>query len=77
MTLTPKHTAWVFALLMSGTMAAIVSAVVTAVNTGIDSGFVNRWLASYIVAWPVAFVSLFSLKTTVMAIARKITAHSE
>lgn len=59
--LKPKHTPVVFALLMSGTMAGIVSAVVVIINTGIDAGTAERWLSSYVIAWPVAFVSLYSL----------------
>lgn len=75
--LTPRHTAVVFALLMSGTMAAIVSAVVVVINTGIDAGTPQRWLSSYVIAWPVAFASLFTLKDRVMKLAQKLTSSSD
>lgn len=71
--LKPKHTPAIFALLMSGTMAAIVSAVVVVINTGIDGEVFQRWLASYSIAWPVAFVALFALKNKVMKLAQKLT----
>ena len=71
--LKPKHTPVVFALLMSGTMAGIVSAVVVIINTGIDAGTAERWLSSYVIAWPVAFVSLYSLKDKVTKVAEKLT----
>ena len=48
--LKPSHTPILFALLMSGTMAAIVSAVVVVINTGIDTAVFSRWLSSYVIA---------------------------
>lgn len=71
--LKPHHTPVLFAFLMSGTMAAIVSAVVVVINTGIDAAVVGRWLSSYVIAWPVAFVSLFFLKDKVMKLASRLT----
>jgi len=74
--LKPQHTPIVFALLMSGTMAAIVSAVVVIINTGIEGDVIKRWLSSYVIAWPVAFVSLYFLKDQVMKLAAKLTGKS-
>ena len=52
-----RYTALVFAALMSLVMA----------------GVVKRWLSSYIVAWPVAFTVLLSLRSRVARIAARLT----
>ncbi|MGP1516375.1 MAG: DUF2798 domain-containing protein [Ottowia sp.] len=54
-----------FTFYATALMAFIMSAVLVALNTGIDGGWLQRTLRSYVLAWPIAFVSLLLIRPLV------------
>ena len=72
MTVTPmkkipgKYSGIVFTFYATALMAFIMSAFLVAFNTGVDSGWPLRTLRAYALAWPLAFVSLLSIRPLVL-----------
>jgi hypothetical protein len=65
----PKRYAPTISLLFMATfMVTIMTFVITAANTGFDSYFYQRWGNSYLVAWPIAFITLLVIKRPVGAL---------
>lgn len=61
-----KYVGTVFTFYATMLMALIMSAVLVALNTGIDGGWPMRTLRAYVLAWPVAFVSLLLVRPLVV-----------
>ncbi|PJJ99872.1 hypothetical protein CO611_05265 [Lysobacteraceae bacterium NML03-0222] len=61
-----KYSGIVFTFYATMLMAFIMSAVLVALNTGIGSGWPMRTLRAYVLAWPVAFVSLLLIRPLVL-----------
>lgn len=61
-----RHSGIVFTFYATALMALIMSAFLVAFNTGIDSGWPLRTLRAYVLAWPLAFVSLLLIRPVVV-----------
>lgn len=61
-----KYSGIVFTFYATALMAFIMSAFLVAFNTGVDSGWPLRTLRAYALAWPLAFVSLLSIRPLVL-----------
>lgn len=61
-----KYSGIVFTFYATALMALIMSAFLVAFNTGIDSGWPQRTLRAYVLAWPLAFISLLTIRSLVM-----------
>lgn len=68
----PRHTTWLFALLMSCVMAFIMTGFVTWVNTGMDSGYPARWLHAFLLAWPLAMSCILLFSDGIRTLASKL-----
>ena len=69
-----KHANTVFTFYATMMMGLIMSSVLTILNTGIDSGLPLRIFHAYLIAWPVAFVSLFCVRPLVVKLTEKTVA---
>lgn len=56
----------VFSLYMSLIVAAVMSLVLTALNGGVGYGYLMRALSAYVVALPVAFISVLAVRPLVI-----------
>jgi hypothetical protein len=63
-----------FSLLMSMIVALIVTAVLTAVNFGWQV-FFAKWMHNFMVAWPIAFISVLLISPRVHRLVKWLTAH--
>ncbi|MDO4777351.1 MAG: DUF2798 domain-containing protein [Cardiobacteriaceae bacterium] len=63
----------VFTFYATMMMAFIMSAVLVALNNGVNSEWLPRTLRSYALAWPIAFVSLLTVRPLVMRLTRWTT----
>ena len=59
----------ILSLLMSSVMVLMVTLIATFLNLGLVSDFVIQWAKAYVVAWPVAASTAF----TIMPRARRLT----
>jgi hypothetical protein len=64
--LPPKYTGVAFAFYMSAIVAFIMTAALTALNAGTGAHFIEDVLRGYVVAWPVAFVSVLLVRPLVL-----------
>ena len=69
----PRHTALLFAFLMSLCMAFLMSGVLTALNLGLNLYALQRWPHNFLVAWPVAFPSVLLLAPRVRQLVAWLT----
>lgn len=65
-----KYSGIVFTFYATMLMAFIMSAVLVALNNGVNSEWLPRTLRSYALAWPIAFVSLLTVRPLVMKMTR-------
>lgn len=65
-----KYAPIVFTFYATMLMAFIMSAVLVALNNGVNSEWLPRTLRSYALAWPIAFVSLLTVRPLVMKMTR-------
>jgi len=70
----PRHTHWIFSLIMSMIVAGIVTAVLTAVNHG-SQDFVWSWEHSFIIAWAIAFLAVLLIAPQVRKLVQRLTHH--
>lgn len=70
----PRHTHWLFSLIMSMIVAGIVTGVLTLVNHG-DQDFILSWEHSFIVAWAIAFVAVLLVAPQVRKLVQRLTSH--
>ncbi|MGV8916975.1 MAG: DUF2798 domain-containing protein [Pseudomonas sp.] len=56
----------IFAFYMSSVVALLVACALVTVKSGLEAGYIMRVLDVYKFAMPVAFVSVLSLRTTIM-----------
>lgn len=61
-----KYASLAFTFYATAMMAFIMSAFLVAFNTGIDSGWPMRTLQAYVLAWPMAFISLLTVRPLVV-----------
>ncbi len=61
----------ILSLLMSSVMVLMVTLLVTFLNLGLVSDFLAQWAKAFIIAWPVAATTAF----TIMPPARRLTDH--
>lgn len=61
-----KYTAIAFAAYMAGIIAFVMSAVLTAMNSGMSDGYLSRTLSAYVVALPVAFISVVVFRPLIL-----------
>lgn len=61
-----KLTGAAFAFYMSAIVALIMTAALTALNVGVDRDFSTSVLRGYLVAWPVAFLSVLLVRPLVV-----------
>ena len=66
-----KYASIVFALYMAGIIAFVMSAVLTALSTGFEAGYILRVLRAYVVAFPVAFVSVVVFRPLIVLLVSK------
>jgi hypothetical protein len=59
----------ILALLMSSVMVFMVTLLVTFLNLGLRSDFLVQWVKAYLIAWPMAATTAF----TIMPAARRLT----
>jgi hypothetical protein len=59
----------ILSLLMSSVMVFMVTLLVTYLNLGFVPDFLTQWAKAYVVAWPVAASTAF----TIMPLARRLT----
>ncbi|MCS4533379.1 DUF2798 domain-containing protein [Neisseria montereyensis] len=59
-----KYTHIIFSFYTSAIMVFIVSSILTILNNGL-SNFLSHLFQAYIVAWPIAFLSLLAIKPLV------------
>ena len=67
-----KHSQTLFMIFMSFGMSVIISGVVTAANIGISDGFLERYFNSWLIAFPVALFSAFTLAPIMRPLVNKI-----
>jgi hypothetical protein len=61
----------ILSLMMSSVMVCMVTLLVTYLNLGFVSDFLTQWAKAYIIAWPVAAGTAF----TIMPACRRMTDH--
>ena len=54
-------------------MALLMSAILTAIHLGFSVHFVGLWLHAFLIAWPIAFPSIFLIAPVVRKIVVKLT----
>jgi hypothetical protein len=59
----------ILALLMSSVMVFMVTLLVTFLNLGLRPDFLRQWAKAYVIAWPMAATTAF----TIMPAARRLT----
>ena len=63
----PKNYAGIaFSFYASAIMVLIVSGVLVALNTGVDAAYLARLGRSYLITWPIAFISLLAVRPLVV-----------
>ena len=67
-----KYSQHLFMIFMSFGMSVIISGVVTAANTGISDSFLERYFNSWLIAFPVALFSAFTLAPIMRPLVNKI-----
>ena len=67
-----KYFQILFMIFMSFGMSVIISGVVTAANIGISDGFLERYFNSWLIAFPVALFSAFTLAPIMRPLVNKI-----
>ena len=67
-----KYSQSLFMIFMSFGMSVIISGVVTAANIGISDGFLERYFNSWLIAFPVALFSAFTLAPIMRPLVNKI-----
>lgn len=68
-----KYAGIAFSFYASAIMVLIVSGVLVALNTGVDTGYPERLLKSYLLTWPIAFISLLIVRPLVMKLVNLTT----
>lgn len=68
-----KYAGIAFSFYASAIMVLIVSGVLVALNTGVDTGYPERLLKSYLLTWPIAFISLLIVRPLVMQLVNLTT----
>lgn len=68
-----KYAGIAFFFYASAIMVLIVSGVLVALNTGVDTGYPERLLKSYLLTWPIAFISLLIVRPLVMQLVNLTT----
>ena len=68
-----KYAGIAFSFYASAIMVLIVSGVLVALNTGVDTGYPERLLKSYLLTWPIAFISLLIVRPLVMRLVNLTT----
>lgn len=66
-----RYTGLVFSFYMSAIMAALMCTFVTAINTGFAGDFLWRVAHAYLLAMPVAFVCVLSVRPLVLLLVSK------
>lgn len=59
-----------FAFFMSGIMAFLMCLVITAANRGISSGYFSAVIDAYLLAMPIAFVCVLTVRPLVMVLVK-------
>jgi amino acid permease len=67
-----RYSQHLFMIFMSFGMSVIISGVVTAANIGISDGFLERYFNSWLIAFPVALFSAFTLAPIMRPLVNKI-----
>ena len=67
-----RYSQHLFMIFMSLGMSVIISGVVTAANIGISDGFLERYFNSWLIAFPVALFSAFTLAPIMRPLVNKI-----
>lgn len=61
-----KYAGIAFSFYASAIMVLIVSSVLVALNTGMDAAYPARLVRSYLITWPIAFISLLLVRPLVV-----------
>lgn len=61
-----------FGLLMSGCMALLMSGIMTYINVGIDQFFLSHWMHAWIIAYPIAFISVLVFSPVITKIVNRL-----
>ena len=69
-----RHAHPLFSLLMSMVVAFIVTFVLSAVNFG-SRDFFLHWARSFMIAWPIAFISVLVISPLVHRLVKWLTAQ--
>lgn len=67
-----KYRNFIFALVMSATMAFIMTGIVTAINIGFNSGYLRHWGKAFLVAWPIAFCMVLVIGPYIRVFAERV-----
>lgn len=70
----PRHSHWLFSLIMSMIVAGIVTGVLTAANHGYQD-FFPSWEHSFFIAWAIAFIAVFFVAPQVRKLVQRLTSH--
>ena len=71
----PRHSHWLFSLIMSMIVAGIVTSVLTVVDHGYKD-FMPSWEHSFIIAWAIAFLAVLLVAPQVRKLVQRLTSHS-
>jgi len=63
-----------FSLLMSMIVACIVTLILTLVNFGYQN-LIAHWARSFMIAWPIAFISVLLISPRVHSMVKRLTSH--
>jgi uncharacterized membrane protein YhdT len=75
MKLHPKHSHWLFSLIMSMIVAGIVTSVLTVVDHGYKD-FMPSWEHSFVIAWAIAFLAVLLVAPQVRKLVQRLTSYS-
>ena len=67
----------ILSLLMSSVMVFMVTLLVTYLNLGLVPDFLTQWAKAYVIAWPVAAGTAFTIMPRCRRLTDRIVAHLE